>query len=183
VRDIPKFFQWRINVKDSRKTSIGLLKQIVRAGCIPIAALCTRPALAHGSSWVEDHVAATYDYVLAKGPAAGRGVLLAAANDPDDPDTAKGKASFEAKCVLCHSVGGGDKVGPDLKGVTRRHADEWLTRWLLAPDRMQKTDPDAKALLAKYKTPKPNLGLKGEEARRVLKFLHWNDQRDGLAKN
>jgi hypothetical protein len=48
---------------------------------------------------------------------------------------------------------------------------------------MQKTDPDAKALLAKYKTPMPNLGLKGEEARRVLKFLHWNDQRDGLAKN
>jgi mono/diheme cytochrome c family protein len=169
-------------VKDSRKTSTGILKRLVRAGCIPIVALCARPALAH-SSWVEDHVAATYDYVLAKGPAAGRRVLLAAASDPNDPDAAKGKASFETKCVLCHSVGGGDKIGPDLKGVTRRHADAWLSRWLLAPDRMQKTDPDARALLAKYKTPMPNLGLKADEVRLLLKFLHWNDQRDGLAKN
>ena len=77
-----------INVKNSRKTSTGILKR-VRAGCIAVVALCAGPALAY-DSWVENHVAAAYDYVLFKGPAAGRTVLIAAA-DPVDPDATKGK--------------------------------------------------------------------------------------------
>jgi mono/diheme cytochrome c family protein len=172
-------------VKDSRKTSTEVLRRFVRAGSIGAAALCALPAIAH-DSWVEDHVAATYDYVLGKGPAAGRGVLIAASStesDPGDPEAAKGKLAFESKCALCHTVGRGDKIGPDLKGVTARHADAWLTRWLMEPDQMQKSDPDAKALLAKYKTPMPNLGLSQAEARQLVKFLHWSDQHDGMAKN
>jgi mono/diheme cytochrome c family protein len=167
-------------VKDSRKTSTEILKRFVRSGYIAVAALCAPAALAY-DSWVEDHVAATYDYVLFKGPAAGRSVLLAAA-DPGDADAAKGKSTFDSKCALCHSMGAGDKIGPDLKGVTRRRADQWLTWWLLETDRMQKSDPAAKALLAKYKTPMPNLGLKPAEVRELLMFLHWSDH-NGLAKN
>jgi mono/diheme cytochrome c family protein len=154
------------------------VKRFVRAAGV-LLALPAGSVLAH-DSWVEDHVAATYGYVLFKGPAAGR-VLLAAA-DPADADAAKGRATFDAKCALCHSIGAGDKIGPDLKGVTRRRADQWLTWWLLETDRMQKTDPDAKALLAKFKTPMPNLDLKPAEARELLQFLHWNDH-NGLAKN
>lgn len=165
-------------MKDSRKTSTGILKRFVRAAGV-LLPLSAAPALAH-DTWVEDHVAATYGYVLFKGPAAGRALLAAA--DPADVDAARGKSTFDAKCALCHSIGAGDKIGPDLKGVTRRHADQWLTWWLLETDRMQKTDPDAKALLAKYKTPMPNLGLKPAEARELLQFLHWSDQ-NGLAKN
>ena len=166
-------------MKDSRKTSVKIQKRIVRAGCIAAVALCAAPALAY-DSWVEDHIAATYDYVLFKGPASGRTVLLAAAEP--DPEAVKGKATFDSKCALCHSIGAGDKIGPDLKGVTRRRADQWLTWWLLETDRMQKTDPVAKALLEKYKTPMPNLGLKAAEARELIQFLHWSDH-NGLAKN
>ena len=166
-------------MKASRKTSTAILKR-VHAGCIAIAALCAGPALAY-DSWVEDHVAASYDYLLIKGPAAGRTVSIAAA-DPAAADAAKGKSTFDSKCALCHSMGTGDKIGPDLKGVTQRHADQWLTGWLLETDRMQKTDPDGKALLAKYKTPMPNLGLKPAEVSDLLKFLHWSDH-NGLAKN
>jgi mono/diheme cytochrome c family protein len=158
-------------VKDSRKTSIGIIAAL---------AVCATPALAY-DSWVEDHIAATYDYVLIKGPASGRSVLLVAA-EPGDGDAAKGKSTFDSKCALCHSLGAGDKIGPDLKGVTRRRPDRWLTWWLLETDRMQKSDPVAKALLEKYKTPMPNLGLKAAEVRELLKFLHWSDQ-NGLAKN
>jgi mono/diheme cytochrome c family protein len=158
-------------VKDSRKTSIGIIAAL---------AVCATPALAY-DSWVEDHIAATYDYVLIKGPASGRSVLLVAA-EPGDGDAAKGQSTFDSKCALCHSLGAGDKIGPDLKGVTRRRPDQWLTWWLLETDRMQKSDPVAKALLEKYKTPMPNLGLKAAEVRELLKFLHWSDQ-NGLAKN
>jgi len=157
-----------------------ILKRFVRAGCIA-AVLCAPPALAY-DSWIEDHIAATYDYVLIKGSASGRSVLLAALSEPGDPDAAKGKSTFESKCALCHSMGAGDKIGPDLKGVTRRRADQWLTWWLLETDRMQKSDPAAKALLEKYKTPMPNLALKPAEVRQLLRFLHWSDQ-NGLAKN
>lgn len=167
-------------MKDSRKTSTRILERFVRAASVAAAALCAQPAAAY-DSWVEDHIAATYDYVLIKGQASGRSVLLAAA-DLVDPDAIKGRATFDSKCALCHSIGAGDKIGPDLKGVTRRHPDKWLTWWLLETDRMQKSDPEAKALLAKYKTPMPNLGLKPAEVRELLMFLHWSD-RNGLAKN
>ena len=100
-----------------------------------------------------------------------------------DPDTARGKLAFESKCVLCHSIGGGAKVGPDLKGVTQRHPDTWLTRWLLDTEKMQKSDPVAKGLVTKYRMPMPNPGLKQDEVRQLLKFFHWSDQREGLAKN
>ena len=167
-------------MKDSQSTRAGMLVRLVRIlGCAAVA-LCALPALAH-DTWVEDHVAASYDYVLFKGPASGRSVLIAAA-DAAGSEAAKGKVTFEAKCALCHSMGAGDKIGPDLKGVTRRHPDQWLTWWLLETDRMQKTDPEAKALLAKYKTPMPNLGLKPSEVRELLKFLHRSDH-GGLAKN
>jgi nitrite reductase (NO-forming) len=100
-----------------------------------------------------------------------------------DPEAAKGKLVFESKCVLCHSVGGGAKVGPDLQGVTQRRADPWLTRWLLDTEKMQKSDPAAKQLVAKYRMPMPNPGLKQDEVRQILKFLHWSDQRESLSKN
>ena len=90
---------------------------------------------------------------------------------PSDPDAAKGKVAFEAKCTVCHTMGGGDKIGPDLRGVTKRRADTWLTQWLLDPEKMQKNDPTGKALLAKYKTPMPNPGLTKDEVRQILKFL------------
>jgi len=164
---------------DSRKTSIEILRRLVHAGFIAVIAVCAGQALAY-DSWVEDHVAASYPYMLLKVPAAGRTVLLAA--NIADEDAAKGKSTFDAKCALCHSIGAGDKIGPDLKGVTRRHPDKWLTWWLLETDRMQKTDPEAKALLAKYKTPMPNLGLKPNEVRELLEFLHRSDH-NGIAKN
>ena len=165
-------------MKNSPKTS--MLKQFVLAGCATALAVCAGQALAYGSL-VEEHVAATSGYGLLKGPAAARTVMIAAA-DPADPDASKGKATFDAKCALCHSIGNGDKIGPDLKGVTHRHPDQWLTWWLLETDRMQKQDDVAKALLAKYKTPMPNLGLTPAEARELISFLHWSD-RNGLAKN
>jgi nitrite reductase (NO-forming) len=109
--------------------------------------------------------------------------LLEKVEKLDDPDAAKGKLAFESKCVLCHSIGGGAKVGPDLQGVTKRRADAWLTRWLLDTEKMQQSDPEAKGLVAKYRMPMPNPGLKAAEVRDLLKFFHWSDQREGLAKN
>jgi len=61
-----------------------------------------------------------------------------------------GKKVFETKCYSCHSIGGGDKQGPDLKGVTTRRSKEWLEEYIKSPTAMSKKDPYAAALFKKY---------------------------------
>ena len=88
----------------------------------------------------------------------------------------KGKLAFESKCLACHSIGGGDKLGPDLFGTTKRHDEAWLTRWLKSPEQMLQSDPIAKAMLDKWKIPMPNQGLSDEEIRQYLAYFKWADQ-------
>lgn len=94
---------------------------------------------------------------------------------PSEPNAQKGKLAFESKCLACHSIGGGDKMGPDLYGTTKRHDDAWLTRWLKSPEEMFKTDPTAKAMLEKWKIPMPNQGLGDEEIKQYIAYFKWAD--------
>jgi nitrite reductase (NO-forming) len=95
---------------------------------------------------------------------------------PTDPAAMKAKLAFESKCLACHSIAGGDKVGPDLYGVTKRHDNAWLTRWLKSPEQMLQSDPTAKVLLEKWKLPMPNQGLSDEEIKQYLAYFKWADQ-------
>jgi nitrite reductase (NO-forming) len=95
---------------------------------------------------------------------------------PTDPGAVKGKLAFESKCLACHSIGQGPKLGPDLAGVTKRRSDEWLTRWLASPDKMLASDETAKAMLREYKNiPMPNQNLESAEIAEYLKYFHWAD--------
>ena len=95
---------------------------------------------------------------------------------PSDPPAVQGKANFESKCLACHSVGQGRKLGPDLAGVTKRRADAWLSRWLKSPEKMLETDADAKAMLKEYSNlPMPNQNLSDTEIRQYLQYFHWFD--------
>ena len=101
---------------------------------------------------------------------------LPASATPTDPDTVQAKLGFESKCLACHSIGQGKKLGPDLAGVTKRRSDDWLTRFLKAPEKMLETDPDAKALLKEYNNiPMPNQGLSDAEVKQYVKYFHWFD--------
>ena len=94
-----------------------------------------------------------------------------------------GEALFTEKgCTACHTIGGGDLVGPDLQGVTERRTEEWLTQWLSAPDQMLASDPDAQAMLAKYNNvPMPNLGLKPDEVAALITYLGGGAAAGGAA--
>ena len=94
---------------------------------------------------------------------------------PTGAQAVAGKLAFESKCLACHSIGGGDKLGPSLLGVTQRHDDVWLTRWLKSPEEMMKSDPKAKALLDKWKIPMPNQGLSDEQIKQYLAYFKWAD--------
>jgi mono/diheme cytochrome c family protein len=41
---------------------------------------------------------------------------------------------YEENCAVCHTIGGGDQAGPDLKGSTNRKDRAWLVRFLLDPE-------------------------------------------------
>jgi nitrite reductase (NO-forming) len=100
---------------------------------------------------------------------------IPATSAPTDPVAVKGKLAFESKCLACHSIAGGDKLGPDIYGVSKRRSDAWLTRWLKSPDAMLKTDADAKALLDKYKVPMPDQNLSDPEIREFIAYFKWAD--------
>ncbi len=101
---------------------------------------------------------------------------IPASATPTDPDTVQGKLAFESKCLACHSVGQGKKLGPDIAGVTKRRSDEWLTKWLKSPDKMLESDTDAKAMLKEYgNIPMPNQNLSDAEIKQYLKYFHWID--------
>jgi nitrite reductase (NO-forming) len=95
---------------------------------------------------------------------------------PTDPAAQKAKLAFESKCLACHTIAGGDKLGPDLYGVTKRRDEGWLTRWLKSPEQMLQSDAQAKALLDKYKLPMPNQGLSGDEIKGYISYFKWADQ-------
>jgi nitrite reductase (NO-forming) len=94
---------------------------------------------------------------------------------PTDPAAVRGKLAFESKCLACHSIASGDKIGPDLYGVTKRRDDAWLARWLKDPDGMLKSDAVAKQMLDKYKIPMPNQGLNDAEIRDYITYFKWAD--------
>lgn len=59
---------------------------------------------------------------------------------------------FKTKCSSCHTFGKGDRIGPDLKGVTERHPREWLIPWIRSSETLiRRRDPAATALFSKYR--------------------------------
>ena len=78
------------------------------------------------------------------GPSAGADTLLPLSQQP-------GQAMFKKICAPCHTIGVGDRVGPDLRGVTQRRERAWLSSFIREPAKMRaQQDPVALALAAKY---------------------------------
>jgi protein SCO1/2 len=97
-----------------------------------------------------------------------------------------GQRLFLSKCSTCHTIGQGDKLGPDLAGVTDRRERAWLTRYVSAPDEMLAAgDPIAMVLFNKYKKiGMPNLGLGSSDVADLVSFLasQSNASRETAAK-
>jgi mono/diheme cytochrome c family protein len=79
---------------------------------------------------------------------------------------------FAEKCASCHSIGKGDRVGPDLKNVHERRADPWLTAMIATPGKMLNSDADARELLKKYNNVRmPELGLDQEQTASLVELI------------
>lgn len=96
-------------------------------------------------------------------------------------DISKAKYIFESKCASCHTIGGGDRIGPDLMGVTERRDPGWLKRYLKEPEKvLAEGDPIATALFEKYKRVNmPNLNLGVDDVSTMIAYL--TTQSDALS--
>lgn len=90
---------------------------------------------------------------------------------------------FKNVCSTCHTVGGGDKIGPDLAGLSKRRTVEWLVKFINYPDGMvngdaeepgyEKPDPIAVKVAALYK---PQMMAEQEMTKaQVEAMLKWID--------
>lgn len=85
---------------------------------------------------------------------------------------AQGKEVFNEKCASCHTIGGGRKIGPDLKGVTEKRPHEWLVKFISDPERMyEEGDPTAIELLKEYKIKMPTQNLSEKQVADVIAYM------------
>lgn len=85
----------------------------------------------------------------------------------------KGEFLFQSRCASCHTLGGGDRLGPDLLGVTQRRERSWLLRYVSAPEKVRaEGDAAAAGLAKKYSRVRmPNLGLGEEDVATLWSYL------------
>jgi protein SCO1/2 len=94
--------------------------------------------------------------------------------------TQPGQALFTRMCAPCHTIGGGDHIGPDLRGVVDRHDRGWLLDFIANPAKMlARKDPDAVALAAKFAVRMPFMGLVENDASDVIAYLNTETYRLG----
>ncbi len=101
------------------------------------------------------------------------GTAMLAQASPLSQSPEEGQALFQEKCASCHTIGAGKLVGPDLQGVTTRREQDWLARWIQAPDKMlAEGDPTATQLLQEFNNiPMPNLGLTDQQVEALIAYL------------
>lgn len=87
--------------------------------------------------------------------------------------TTPGEYAFTKHCAACHTVGRGDRIGPDLAIVTTTRNRAWLTRFIIAPDVVRaEGDATALAVAAKYRPAiMPALGLGRADVTQIIDYL------------
>ncbi len=86
---------------------------------------------------------------------------------------------FARHCTKCHTIGEGDRVGPDLKGVHERREHDWLVGFIGAPGRYLDSDPIAMALLEKYDGVRMrDLGITPEQSAGLVEYIRLASEGD-----
>jgi mono/diheme cytochrome c family protein len=81
--------------------------------------------------------------------------------------------TFEKSCYSCHSIGGGDKMGPDLKALSARRSREWVLRFVASPSAVKNSGDAAAVDLFKRYSPNvmPDQPLAPEQINAVIDLI------------
>lgn len=113
------------------------------------------------------------------------GAALALVFDASSAQAAGGgEQKFNSVCAGCHSIGGGKRVGPDLKGVTDRRSEAWLLKFIKSSQTMINAgDADAVKIFNEYnKTPMPDMAQFSEaDIKEILEYIKSGGSGSGAA--
>lgn len=76
---------------------------------------------------------------------------------PRNGDIVAGQAIFRKSCTYCHTIGRGDRIGPDLMGIGAAMSDTWIAAWTAYPAEMVAAGAYSAARLALYPYVMPDL--------------------------
>jgi hypothetical protein len=95
-----------------------------------------------------------------------------------------GKKLFTGNCQACHSIGGGDVLGPDLAGISERRDTEWIKSFIVNSQKMIAAgDEQAVAVFNQYnKIPMPSHNFSQEELGSLLSYIDEASQEALAAK-
>lgn len=84
-----------------------------------------------------------------------------------------GSAIFATNCAACHTIGQGQLVGPDLKGVTGKYDKSWIARFIRESQAMiEEGDEKAIAVFNAYSMiPMPAVPLSDEQIDALLAHI------------
>ena len=94
-----------------------------------------------------------------------------------------GEAMFAKLCAPCHTIGAGDRIGPDLRGVTERRDQAWLTDFIRYPQK-KIAEKDAVALALASQFPAalmPRLGVTESDATDLIAYLRDQTPRSSVS--
>jgi mono/diheme cytochrome c family protein len=101
-------------------------------------------------------------------------VLAASAHAlAQEPEPSPSAVLFGKKCGSCHTLGEGDRTGPDLLGVLKRRDPKWVARFIREPGVvLDAGDPIANDLLGKFKNVRmPDQALGDDELEGMLAYI------------
>jgi cytochrome c2 len=100
--------------------------------------------------------------------------LCVCAAIPPQTHAQTAESYFRQNCSMCHTIGGGHLIGPDLKGVTQKKDRAWLVKFLQDPKAViDSKDPYAAQLLEDSHglvMPTPP-GMTSEKANSLLDYI------------
>jgi len=84
-----------------------------------------------------------------------------------------GEDMFAKNCMACHTIGSGDRVGPDLKGIEQRRSIEWIGSFILSSEKMISSgDQDAIDNFEKYnKIKMQDFNLSSAELDELINYI------------
>jgi mono/diheme cytochrome c family protein len=111
-------------------------------------------------------------------------ITYTASASPGYQTSADGETIFRNKCSRCHTIGGGDKKGPDLLGITELQDQQSLIDFIDNPRKVIASgDENANALVQKYNAIMPDVGLTQDQILAVLSYIETTSAAGGLANN
>ena len=97
--------------------------------------------------------------------------VAAADTTPTDAATHDGAAVFQERCASCHTVGGGDREGPDLARAALRRDPLWVRAMIDRPDSMFAADSAARRLLVSHGIDSTEATAANPDLRALADFL------------